>query len=300
MKFLALFVAFLLAAPAMAQDEPAATATPVRLDAPLLQGELRLIIGNVQRPNGIVWHDGALFTVCNGDWTIYKIDADTQETVTFVFGVRDGNTLLAEPTEAGFDLFIPDAESGALWRVDQKREAPDSLIADLEAPWGIARLDESRLLISEIRSNRILEVDHTGSARTAQESLRAPTGIATADERVYFANGGSARRGIEYFEIEDDGGYGPVKPLVAGLQNAADLVLGGDGMLYFSYAFGARGVIGRVDPAMCHEAGCSSQDVEMVVLSDLPAPLAIAMSDDMRLFLHSRYRPEIYWAQLPA
>ena len=62
---------------------------------------------------------------------------------------------------------------------------------------------------------------------------------------------------------------------------------------------GTRGVIGRVDPAQCQDGGCGNQDVEMVVFSDLPAPLAITLSDDMRLFLHSRYRPEFYWVQLP-
>ena len=75
--------------------------------------------------------------------------------------------------------------------------------------------------------------------------------------------------------------------------------MGADGYLYFSYALGTRGVVGRIDPSQCHESGCGNQDVEMVVFSNIPAPLAIALSDDMRLFLHSRYRPEIYWAQLP-
>ena len=63
--------------------------------------------------------------------------------------------------------------------------------------------------------------------------------------------------------------------------------------------WGTRGVIGRVDPTLCLETGCGNADVEMVVFSDLPAPIAFTLSPDLRLYLHSRYRPEIYWLQLP-
>ena len=90
-----------------------------------------------------------------------------------------------------------------------------------------------------------------------------------------------------------------VQPLVSGLQNTTNMAMGRDGYLYFSYALGTRGVVGRIDPTACLESGCSNQDVEMVVFSDVPAPLAIALSDDLRLFLHSRFKPEFYWVQLP-
>ena len=40
------------------------------LENPFTQDDLELLVGNVQRPNGITWHDGELYTVCNGDWTL--------------------------------------------------------------------------------------------------------------------------------------------------------------------------------------------------------------------------------------
>lgn len=311
MRALVLLLVFLIRTPALAQETSpvaednspaagaAATVVSMELEGPFLQDDLELLVGNVQRPNGFVWHDGSLYTICNGDWTIYKIDDQTGDTITFVFGARDGNTLILEDTEAGFDIWVPDPEAGTLWKVDQKRLAPAAVTAELEAPWGITRLDGSQFLITDTRLNGILAVGEDGERSEIQSELRAPTGIARDDDRVYFANGGSARRGIEYFAVEAPGEYSEVKPLVAGVQNTTNLAMGKDGKLYFAYALGTRGVIGRVDPAICLESGCSGDDVELVVFSDIPAPLAITLSDDLRLFLHSRYRPEIYWLQLP-
>lgn len=269
------------------------------LENPFLQSDLELIVGNVQRPNGLVWFDDTLYTVCNGDWTIYKIDDRSGETVTFVFGVRNGNSLIAESTEAGFDLFVPDPDTGTLWKVDQGRAAPVGISSELPAPWGITRLTDDAFMVTDTGANAIISVSAAGEQETIHSELRAPTGIVRADDTVYFANGGSARRGIEFFQLADDGAQTEIKPLVSGLQNTTNVVMGADGYLYFSYALGTRGVVGRIEPSRCQASGCSNQDVEMVVFSDIPAPLAIAVSDDLRLFLHSRYRPEIYWVQLP-
>ena len=322
MRVIALFVIFLLSTHGFAQEakrdsSPTETEEPTEtaaantdaanaaeprltvLDSPFLQSDLELIVGNVQRPNGIVWFEDTLYTVCNGDWTIYKIDDRTGDTITFVFGVRNGNSIVAEATEAGFDLWLPDPDTGALWKVDQGRAAPESINSDLEAPWGITRLDEDSFLITDTRSNSIMVVPIKGKPTTAHGELRAPTGIVRDGNKVYFANGGSARRGIEFFEFAADGTMSAVQPLVSGIQNTTNIIMGADGYLYFSYALGTRGVVGRIYPANCPENGCSNQDVEMVVFSDIPAPLAIALSDDLRLFLHSRFRPEFYWVQLP-
>lgn len=323
MKIIALFVMFLLSAQGYAQDatqDPPSSETEGKteiapansdaanaaapqltvLESPFLQSDLELIVGNVQRPNGIVWFEDTIYTVCNGDWTIYKIDDRTGDTITYVFGVRNGNSIIAEATEAGFDLWVPDPDSGALWKVDQRRAAPESVQTDLEAPWGITRLDRDSFLITDTRSNSIMLVPINGAPSTVQSELRAPTGIARDGNRVYFANGGSARRGIEFFEYAEDGSLSAVQPLVSGVQNTTNILMGADGYLYFSYALGTRGVVGRVYPPNCLVYGCSNQDVEMVVFSDIPAPLAIAVSDDLRLFLHSRFKPEFYWVQLPA
>ncbi len=73
-----------------------------------------------------------------------------------------------------------------------------------------------------------------------------------------------------------------------------------DGLLYFSYSLGTRGVVGRVNPATCREnGGCSSEQVEIVVYSELAAPLSgLTISPDMELFIHSIFSPEIYWVDL--
>ncbi|MCY3833164.1 MAG: hypothetical protein OXG85_09110 [Chloroflexi bacterium] len=288
------------AAPTEANSTAADEARFGALERPFLQADLELMVGNVQRPNGIVWFDNALYTVCNGDWTIYKIDDRSGDTVTFVFGVRNGNNIIAEATEAGFDLWAPDPDSGNLWKVDQRRGAPISVASDLEAPWGIARLNAGSFLFTDTRANSIFELPSGAEPRAVVSELRAPTGIVRDANHVYFANGGSARRGIEYFAVDADEGFSPVKPLVSGLQNTSNIAIGADGYLYFSYALGTRGVIGRIEPSQCLDNGCDNQDVEVVVFSDIPAPLAIALSDDMRLFLHSRFKPEFYWVQIPA
>ena len=300
MKILTLFLVLVLCLPTLAQaiPTPTAVATPSPVPAqqlPFLQGEMTLLVGNVQRPNGLVYYDGSLFTVCSGDWTIYKVDARTGESISFVFGVHNGNSLIAESTEAGFDLFVPDPDTGALWQLDQRRQAPVKIAEELAAPWGITRLEDEVLLVSDTRENAIFAINGGGELSTLVEGLRAPTGIVRHDDRLYIANGGSARRGIEVFELES----GELKPLISGIQNTSNIVLGTDGLLYFAYALGTRGVVGRVDPLFCLDDGCSGDDIEPVVFSDLPAPLAITLSDDLRLFLHSRFRPEFYWVQLP-
>ena len=311
MSLLAVLVLFWVTVPILGQatepdaeadpDDAAAfaTLTSLELENPFLQDDLELLVGNVQRPNGFAWHDGSLFTICNGDWTIYKIDDRTGETITFVFGTRDGNMLLIEETAAGFDILAPDPENGTVWKVDQSRSAPARFTTAVEAPWGIAKLDDARYLITDVRASSLIEVTETGEEREVKNGLRSPTGIAFHDQRVYVANGGSARRGIEYIEIDSETGYSEVRTLVSGLQNTTTIEMGSDDKLYFAYALGTRGVIGRIDPTMCLESGCSNSDVELVVFSDIPAPLAITLSDDLRLFLHSRFRPEIYWLQLP-
>ncbi|MCY4537776.1 MAG: hypothetical protein OXE52_06055 [Chloroflexi bacterium] len=271
----------------------------VALATPFLQDDLHLLVGNVQRPNAMVWFEDYLYTVCNGDWTIYQIDDRNGDTITYVFGIKNGHSMLMESTEEGFDLWVPDPESETLWKVNQNRLAPVSVFDQLAAPWGIARMDEDSLLVTDTRENAIIQVTEAGEALTIASGLRSPTGIAIDESRIYFANGGSARRGIEWMQIEEDGAISGPKPLVNGLQNTTNIILGDDGLLYFGYALGTRAVVGRINPEHCLEHGCSGDETEMVVFSDIPAPVTLALSPDLRLYLHSRFRPEVYWAQLP-
>ncbi|MFN8448338.1 MAG: hypothetical protein U0521_07045 [Anaerolineae bacterium] len=89
--------------------------------------------------------------------------------------------------------------------------------------------------------------------------------------------------------------------LVSGLQNTTGLQLGSDGKLYFSYSLGNRGLVGRVDPAVCLDnGGCTNDQVEIVLYSDLTVPIAgFTVTPDMRMFLHTMFVPDIYWAQIP-
>jgi hypothetical protein len=282
------------------KDRNSTTKNTSTLENPFTQDDLQLLVGNVQRPNGIIWNDGQLYTVCNGDWTLYRIDDTTGSTITFIFGIKNGNSLLLEETNNGFDLWIPDSDSNTLWKVDQNRSAPSSINNQLITPWGIVRVTEDRFLITNSKANSIVEISENGSAKSILNELRSPTGMAIDDNYIYFANGGSARRGIEWFEILEDGSYSEPKTLISGLQNTTNVIMGQDNFLYFAYALGTRGIVGRINPTQCRDGGCTNEDVEIVIFSDIPAPIAgMTLSDDMRLFLHSRYRPEIYWIQIP-
>lgn len=269
------------------------------------QEDLSVLVGNVQRPNGIVWFDDNLYTACNGDWTLYRIDSVTGATITYVFGVQNAHQIHAEQTDLGFDLWIPDADTNQLVIVDQRRSAP-AVIANegLDTPWGIVPFAEDSVLVSNLRANNVVMVNRAGEVRELITGLRAPAGLAREDDFVYVANVASARRGIEWFDINDlpeaDSTDAILQPLVTGLQNVSGVVMADDGYLYFTYALGTRGVVGRVNPAVCRDGGCSNDDVEIVVFTELQAPLAgLTISSDMRLFVHTIFRPEIYWLQLP-
>lgn len=268
------------------------------------QEDLAVLVGNVQRPNGFVWLDDYLFAVCNGDWTIYRIDDTTGATITFVFGVQNAHMLYAETTEEGFNLWIPDFDTNRLLLVDQTQTAPVEIASEgLDSPWGIVALDQDTFLISNLRTNNLAIVNRNGELRIALDGLRSPAGLARDGDYIYVANNGSARRAIEWFNIndlaEDAVAEDITQPLLGGLQNASSIILADDGYLYFTFALGTRGVVGRIDPEKCRDGGCKNEDVEIVVFTDLQAPLAgLTITPDMRLYIHTIYRPEIYWVQL--
>lgn len=288
----------------------ATTATPVvnnPLPRAFTQEDLTVLVGNVQRPNGIVWLDDKLYTACNGDWTLYEINARTGATTTFIYGIQNAHTLFAEETEAGFNLWIPDFDRNRLMRLDHRRSSPVEITADnLDGAWGIDALDAENFLISNVRANNLIQVSREGESRIVMTDLRSPAGVVVDGEYVYLANNGSSRRAIEWFEtaqlptLGEVSSEGVAQPLVRGLQNTSSLVLAADGYLYFTYALGTRGVVGRVNPEVCREGGCTNDQVQIVVFTELQAPLAgLTISPDMRLFIHTIFRPEIYWVQLP-
>lgn len=261
------------------------------------QEDLQVLVGNVQRPNGIVWWNDNLYVACNGDWTLYEINSVTGSTITLIFGIQDAFTLHAEESPTGYNLFVPDFEKGQIFRVDERRGAPELIAENLNGPWGIAALEDS-FFVTALRSGELLQVSRLGEVTTVVEGLRSPAGIVIDGEFVYVTNNGSARRAIEWFETENLE-QPELRTLVTGIQNPSSLVLGADGYLYFTYALGTRGVVGRVQPETCRNQTCSQSDVEIVLFSELQAPLAgLTISPDMRLFVHTIYRPEIYWVKL--
>jgi hypothetical protein len=275
---------------------------PAEFIQPFTQADLSVLTGNVQRPNGAIWHNDRIYAVCTGDWTIYELEDDTGSTQTYIYGVRNGHSLYIEDlSETEIDIWVPDYDTNTLLHVNRSR-APQSITTNLEGPWGIAYLDEEHFLVTNLAGNNIVLVSRDGEVEEVVNDLRSPTGVAVNEEFVYVANNGSARRSIEWISkdelVESDS---PVpEPLITGLQNTTGIVLGPDQLLYFAYALGTRGVVGRVDPEVCREqGGCTNEQVEIVLYTELAAPLAgLTISPDKRLFVHTIFRPEIYWVQL--
>jgi glucose/arabinose dehydrogenase len=277
--------------------EGAITAQP--LARAFNQDDLQILVGNVQRPNGMTWFDGKLFTGCVGDYTLYQIDAITGQTITLVYGVQNAHTLFAEEDGQGFNLFVPDFDTNRLVRVDETRSAPRAVADGLNGPWGITYKDADNFLVSNIRGNNIVTVSREGDISSYLEGLRAPAGIVLSEDKLFVVNNGSARRAIEWIEVDESGApVGEPAALVSGLQNASSLVLAPDGLLYFTFALGTRGVVGRVNAEECL-GGCTNEDVEIVVYTDLQAPLAgLTISPDMRLYVHTIFRPELYYVDV--
>ncbi|MBK8135497.1 MAG: hypothetical protein KA401_00070 [Anaerolineae bacterium] len=294
--------------------EPTVTAesSPVEVtaapeDAPrvfdvLTQEDLSVITGNVQRPNGMLWFAEKLYVICTGDWTVYEVDAITGSTITFISGVRNGHALYVESDADGRPfLWVPDADTSRLLAVTQAR-APRAAAENLNSPWGMTFLDEDTFLVTSLGTEELLKVSRGGEVSVVASGFRSPTGVALDETRVYVANSGSSRRAIEWLDREDmdSTAIAEPQPLVRGLQNVSNIVFAPDGYLYFAYAIGTRGVVGRVEPGDCVEnGGCDNDQVELVLYTDLSAPLAgLTISSDMRLFVHTLFRPEIYWAQI--
>ena len=275
--------------------------TPPQSFEPFTQADLEIVTGNVQRPNGIVWYNNFLYTACTGDQTLYEINSTSGATLTYIAGVVNAHTLHADVMNGNaLSLWVPDFGTNELLNITRTRI--ERIDAALQGPWGIAALDESRFLITNLLSSTLALVSRDGESEIVLDGLASPTGIVIDDDTIYIANNGSTRRAIEYFPISIvDGIEAEPEVLVRGLQNTTGLVMGSDGLIYFAYSLGTRGLVGRVDPDYCRQnGGCTAEDIDIVIYSDLEAPLAgLTISDDMRLYVHTMFRPEIYWVQIP-
>ncbi len=295
---------------AIVTNTPLSPATPAvsTSTTSFTQADLSILTGNIQRPNALTWHDGMIYAACSGDWTVYQIDAASGNTTQYIYGVKNAHSMIANTDDAGTgtSLVIPDFQSNNLVQITHG--VVKNLATNLNGPWGITEFGDSQFLVTNLRGNDVVLVGD-GEAQTLITKLRSPTGIAVHDTFIYVANTGSARRAIEWFDAPTDSTKNlPIDAedktvshsLVTGLQNVTNIVMGKDGLLYFGYSLGTRGVVGRVDPKTCREnGGCSSDQIQIVIYSELAAPLAgVTLSDDMHLYIHSIFSPEIYWVDL--
>jgi hypothetical protein len=277
---------------------------------PLSQEDLSVLTGNIQRPNGLFWFDNKLYTSCTGDWTIYEIDIETKATVQYIFGVRNSHTLYIERDEQNDEtnLWIPDFQTNTLTHIN--RSGLEVAASNLNGPWGIASLNQNHFLVTNLLGNNAVRISRDGATEDVLTNLRSPTGVAVDGEIVYIANTGSARRAIEWFSSDeitetsepiDTENNSTPHTLVTGLQNTTNITIAGDGYLYFTYALGTRGIVGRVNPQACRDSGgCTHDQVEIVIYTELATPLAgLTISPNMQLFIHSMFSPDIYWVQLP-
>lgn len=265
----------------------------------LTQADLSVLTANVQRPNGFVWHNNFLYTACTGDTTVYEINADTGRTRAYIAGVRNAHMMYAEGEGNDLALWVPDYGNNTLSLVT--RGSLEVIRDELEGPWGIVYEDEENFLVTNLRGNSLARLSRSGEMETLVDTLAAPTGLVLDENIVYVGNNGSTRRAIEWYDLDALGDDSQSRVLVSGLQNTTTLQLAADSYLYFAYSIGTRGVVGRVNPQQCREnGGCTNEQVEVVVFTDLEAPLAgLTITEDMRLFVHTMFVPDLYSAQLP-
>jgi hypothetical protein len=295
------------------EPQPSITSTNTTIQTqiadPFTQRDLSVLTGNIQRPNGLFWFENKLYTSCTGDWTLYEINIESRETVQYIFGIRNAHSMYVERDEITNEvsLWIPDFQTNTLAHIN--RSGLEIATSNLNGPWGITPGNSTHFFVTNLLDHNATKVGKDGTTNHILTNLRSPTGIAADAEYTYIANTGSARRAIEWFNTQelvntedaiDTEKSDSAHTLVTGLQNTTNIALASDGFLYFTYALGTRGVVGRVDPNICREnGGCTHDQVEIVVYTELATPLAgLTISPDMRLFVHSMFSPDIYWVQL--
>ncbi len=218
----------------------------------LTQTDLSVLTGNVQKPNGLTWFNNKIYTACSGDSTVYEIDDTTGSTRAYIYGIKNAQTLYVENgTNNTLTLWVPDYQANTLTKVT--RSQVETVVRDLKGPWGLSYVDDQHFLLTNLLSNSINLLSRDGDNQVLMDNLNAPMGIVHDDETLYVANYGSTRRSIEWYSYdavlkgqEDTADTQTNHVLVSGLQNTTDVQLGSDGKLYFAYALGNRGLVGRV------------------------------------------------------
>ncbi|MBE2182334.1 MAG: hypothetical protein IAE89_02805 [Anaerolineae bacterium] len=263
---------------------------------PLTQADLQSITGNVQRPNGITYFNDYLYISCTGDGTVYETNSRTGQTRAYIFGVTNAHSMIAEEINNQLVLWVPDYGENSIKRVS--RDGVATVADEFEGPWALIPYDEDQFLVSNLLGGSVDRVTRDGEVEVLIDDLAGPTGLALDGDLLYVGNNGSTRRSIEWFDLS--AAEPTTGPLLSGIQNTTGLQLAADGNLYFAYALGTRGVIGRIDPVACREnGGCTNEQVEIVVYTELATPLAgLTVTPDMRLFVHTMFNPSVYWGQI--
>jgi len=143
------------------------------------QADLSLLTGNIQRPNGLVWHDGKIYAACSGDWTVYQIDATTGNTNQYIYGVKNAHSMVAQTDGQNTDLWIPDFQSNNLVEITQG--VVKNIATNLNGPWGIAQFNDTQFLVTNLRGNDVVMVGE-GDPKEIIIKLRSPTGIVVDDK----------------------------------------------------------------------------------------------------------------------
>jgi hypothetical protein len=277
------------------------------ISLPLDQSDLTVLTGNVQRPNGIAWLDGVLYVACSGDWTIYEIQADSGRTISYAGGVRDAHALYAE--RGNNDLAViwsPDFRLNSFVRVTRGQAETIAEGNVFNGPWGMVYLNENEFLVTNLLGDDMISVSRDGQTRPVLQDLASPAGVVLYQDYVFVANNGSTRRAVEWYpsastRADASASDREGSTLVSGLSSSTGLAMDNLGMLYIAYSLGTRGVVGRVNPLDCiANGGCTADDVEVVLYSELATPLAgLTISPDRRMYIHTMFAPDLYWVQLP-
>jgi sugar lactone lactonase YvrE len=246
------------------------------------------------------WYEGFLYVSCAGDSTLYRLDDRTGITQTYIFGLQNAHSLYVEPGR-GDDpvIWAVDSIQNRLVRISYDAEGLQTVWGGLQGGWGLLPdAGGEGFYLSQWGSDDILFIDREGGgAEILAAGFQNPAGMALEDDYLYVANNGSSARAIEWLDLSAESPR--ARLLVKDLQNVTNLVMAADGYLYMAYALAGRGIISRVKPEACREEACGNDDLELVIWTELSAPLAgLTISPDLQLFVHVMFGPEIYTLNL--
>ena len=141
---------------------------------------MSVLTGNVQKPNGLSWFNNKIYTACSGDGTVYEIDDTTGTTRAYIYGIKNAQTLYVEnDANNALTMWVPDYQSNTLTKVTRSRI--ETVVRNLNGPWGISYVDEQHFLVTSLLSNTINLLSREGDNQVLMENLSAPMGVVHDD-----------------------------------------------------------------------------------------------------------------------